>query len=52
VFLDQTLVTDPCGVAEEAEFAYKDLAAVVDVLRRINMSPRVGSFTLIGNIKG
>ena len=30
-------------VAEEAEIAYEDLAAVVDVLRRINISRRVGS---------
>ena len=40
------------GIAEEAEIAYKDLAAVVDVLRRINISRRVGSLTPIGNIKG
>ncbi len=37
------------GVAEEAEFAYKDAAAVVDVLG--NISRRVGSRTAIGYIK-
>jgi tRNA-splicing ligase RtcB len=40
------------GVAEEAGFAYKDLAAVVDVLDRIGISHKVVSFTPIGNIKG
>jgi RNA-splicing ligase RtcB len=39
------------GVAEEAEFAYKDLAAVVDIFHRIDISRRVRSFTLIGDIK-
>jgi tRNA-splicing ligase RtcB len=40
------------GVAEEAGFAYKDLAAVVDVLDRVGVSRRVASLTPIGNIKG
>jgi tRNA-splicing ligase RtcB len=40
------------GVAEEAGFAYKDLAAVVDVLDRIGISRKVVSLTPIGNIKG
>ena len=40
------------GVAEEAGFAYKDLAAVVDVLHRLDISRRVASLTPIGNIKG
>jgi tRNA-splicing ligase RtcB len=40
------------GVAEEAGFAYKDLAAVVDVLHRLDLSRRVVSLTPIGNIKG
>ena len=40
------------GVAEEAGFAYKDLAAVVDVLERLDISRKVASFSPIGNIKG
>ncbi len=40
------------GVAEEAGFAYKDLAAVVDVLDRLQISRRVASLAPIGNIKG
>ena len=40
------------GVAEEAGFAYKDLTAVVDVLRRLDLSRRVVSVTPIGSIKG
>jgi tRNA-splicing ligase RtcB len=40
------------GVAEEAGFAYKDLAAVVDVLDRTGISRRVASFQPIGNVKG
>lgn len=40
------------GVAEEAGFAYKDLAAVVDVLDRLDISRKVASLTPIGNIKG
>ncbi len=40
------------GVAEEAGFAYKDLAAVVDVLHRLDISRRVVSLRPIGNIKG
>jgi tRNA-splicing ligase RtcB len=40
------------GVAEEAGFAYKDLAAVVDVLERRDISRRVLSLAPIGNIKG
>ena len=40
------------GVAEEAGFAYKDLAAVVDVLDRTGISRRVASLQPIGNVKG
>jgi len=40
------------GVAEEAGFAYKDIAAVVDVLDRLGISRKVASLTPIGNIKG
>ena len=40
------------GVAEEAGLAYKDLAAVVDTLRRLDISRPVVSLTPIGNIKG
>ncbi len=40
------------GVAEEAGFAYKDLAAVVDVLDRLDISRKVASLSPIGNIKG
>ena len=40
------------GIAEEAGFAYKDLAAVVDVLDRLDISRRVISLTPIGNVKG
>jgi tRNA-splicing ligase RtcB len=40
------------GVAEEAGFAYKDLAEVVDVLHRLDISRRVVSLRPIGNIKG
>jgi tRNA-splicing ligase RtcB len=39
------------GVAEEAGFAYKDLAAVVDVLHRLDLSRKVVSLRPIGNIK-
>ncbi len=42
----------PAGVAEEAGFAYKDLAAVVEVLHRLDLSRRVVSLTPIGNVKG
>jgi tRNA-splicing ligase RtcB len=42
----------PSGVAEEAGLAYKDLAAVVDVLHRLDLSRKVVSLTPIGNIKG
>jgi tRNA-splicing ligase RtcB len=40
------------GVAEEAGFAYKDLAAVVDVLDSSGISRKVVSLTPIGNVKG
>jgi tRNA-splicing ligase RtcB len=40
------------GLAEEAGLAYKDLGAVVDVLRRLDISRPVVSLTPIGNIKG
>ena len=40
------------GVAEEAGFAYKDLAGVVDTLHRLDLSRPVVSLTPIGNIKG
>jgi len=40
------------GVAEEAGFAYQDLAAVVDTLRRLDLSGPVASLTSIGNIEG
>jgi tRNA-splicing ligase RtcB len=40
------------GVAEEAGFAYKDLAEVVDVVHRLDISRRVASLRPIGNIKG
>ncbi|HYB41204.1 MAG TPA: RtcB family protein [Candidatus Methylomirabilis sp.] len=40
------------GVAEEAGFAYKDLAAVVDTLGRLDISRPVVSLTPIGNVKG
>ncbi len=40
------------GVAEEAGLAYKDLAAVVDVLHRLDLSRRVVGLTPIGNVKG
>jgi tRNA-splicing ligase RtcB len=40
------------GVAEEAGFAYKSLAEVVDVVHRLDISRRVVSLTPIGNIKG
>jgi tRNA-splicing ligase RtcB len=40
------------GVAEEAGFAYKDLAAVVDVVHRLDIARRVVSLQPIGNIKG
>jgi RNA-splicing ligase RtcB len=39
-------------IAEEAGFAYQDLAAVVDTLRRLDLSRPVVSLTPIGNIKG
>ena len=40
------------GAAEEAGFAYQDLAAVVDTLRRLDLSRPVASLTPIGNIEG
>ncbi len=40
------------GVAEEAGFAYKNLADVVEVLHRLDISRKVVSLTPIGNIKG
>jgi tRNA-splicing ligase RtcB len=40
------------GVAEEAGFAYKNLADVVDVIHRLDISRRVVSLKPIGNIKG
>jgi len=40
------------GVAEEAGFAYKSLAEVVDVVHRLDVSRRVVSLRPIGNIKG
>ena len=40
------------GVAEEAGFAYKDLAEVVEVVHRLDFSRRVVSLRPIGNIKG
>ncbi len=40
------------GVAEEAGFAYKDLASVVDVLDRLGISRRVASLVPIGGVKG
>jgi tRNA-splicing ligase RtcB len=40
------------GAAEEAGFAYKDLAEVVDTLHRLDLSRRVVSLAPIGNIKG
>jgi tRNA-splicing ligase RtcB len=40
------------GVAEEAGFAYKNLADVVDVVHRLGISRRVATLTPIGNIKG
>jgi tRNA-splicing ligase RtcB len=42
----------PAGVAEEAGFAYKDLAAVVDTVHRLDISRKVASLRPIGNIKG
>jgi tRNA-splicing ligase RtcB len=42
----------PAGVAEEAGFAYKDLAEVVDTVHRLDISRRVVSLRPIGNIKG
>ncbi|HEU5324163.1 MAG TPA: RtcB family protein, partial [Methylomirabilota bacterium] len=40
------------GVAEEAGFAYKSLAEVVDVVHRLDISRKVVSLRPIGNIKG
>jgi tRNA-splicing ligase RtcB len=40
------------GVAEEAGFAYKDLASVVEVLDRLGISRPVASLVPIGGIKG
>jgi tRNA-splicing ligase RtcB len=40
------------GVAEEAGFAYKDLAEVVDTVHRLDISRRVATLRPIGNIKG
>jgi tRNA-splicing ligase RtcB len=42
----------PAGVAEEAGFAYKDLAEVVDTVHRLDISRRVVSLRPIGNVKG
>jgi tRNA-splicing ligase RtcB len=42
----------PGGVAEEAGFAYKDLAEVVDTVDRLDISRKVVSLRPIGNIKG
>jgi tRNA-splicing ligase RtcB len=42
----------PAGVAEEAGFAYKDLAEVVDTVHRLDISRKVVSLRPIGNIKG
>ena len=42
----------PAGVAEEAGFAYKDLAEVVDTVHRLDISRPVVSLRPIGNIKG
>jgi tRNA-splicing ligase RtcB len=42
----------PSGVAEEAGFAYKDLAEVVDTVHRLDISRKVVSLRPIGNIKG
>ena len=42
----------PAGVAEEAGFAYKDLAEVVETVHRLHISRRVVSLRPIGNIKG
>jgi tRNA-splicing ligase RtcB len=42
----------PAGVAEEAGFAYKDLAEVVDVVHRLDISHKVATLRPIGNIKG
>jgi tRNA-splicing ligase RtcB len=40
------------GVAEEAGFAYKSLAEVVDTVHRLDISRKVVSLRPIGNIKG
>ena len=40
------------GLAEEAGFAYKDLASVVDTLDRLGISHPVASLVPIGNVKG
>ena len=40
------------GVAEEAGFAYKDLAEVVDTVHRLDISRRVATLRPIGNVKG
>jgi tRNA-splicing ligase RtcB len=40
------------GVAEEAGFAYKDVAAVVDVVHRLDISRKVATLKPMGNIKG
>ncbi len=40
------------GVAEEAGFAYKDLAEVVDTVHRLDVSRRVATLRPIGNVKG
>ena len=40
------------GIAEEAGFAYKDLASVVEVLDRLGISRRVASLVPIGGVKG
>jgi tRNA-splicing ligase RtcB len=42
----------PAGVAEEAGFAYKNLAEVVDTVHRLDISRRVVALKPIGNIKG
>ncbi len=40
------------GVAEEAGFAYKDLASVVDAVETVGISRLVATLTPIGSIKG
>ena len=40
------------GLAEEAGFAYKNIAEVVEAVEEAGLSRKVASFTPIGNIKG